>query len=31
MRKSKLPRAVAMDVALARVEEAQSFRRSWAD
>ncbi|HET6773654.1 MAG TPA: Glu/Leu/Phe/Val dehydrogenase [Acidimicrobiales bacterium] len=31
MRESKLPRAVAMDVALARVEEAQSFRRSWAD
>jgi glutamate dehydrogenase (NAD(P)+) len=30
-RESKLPRAVAMDVALARVREAQSFRRSSAD
>jgi glutamate dehydrogenase/leucine dehydrogenase len=28
---SKLPRAVAEDVALARVGEAQSFRRSWSD
>ena len=31
MRESKLPRSVAMDVALASVEEAQSLRRSFAD